>query len=400
MVIAVVGALSLPAVAADKGKEKPPELSEDVRAKLKPAQDACGKEDWDGCIARANEALAVAKKPYDKEMSLRFIMQAEVKKQDFLGYAGTAELMNDVESVPADEKLKNAKNMASIYYQNKAYDKAEKWAKVWAEGSNSPEAYHMLMAIYYSQQDCANTIIAQEKENELQKAAGQETSEQSLKILNGCYYKTDAKAKREAVMEELVRRFPKPDYYTDLMQIYLENKLDKRAILNLYRFGFEKGWISRESFFVDYVSEALDAGAPAEAAKVIEAAAAKGSFPTIAPTDRNSRLKARAAQQSAEDKKQIAGLDREARAKQNGEADVTVGLAYLSLGENDKAVEALERGLSADRVGKVKRVDDAEMLLGIAYKRVGKTEEAKKAFGAAQKDERMVKAATLWLQSL
>jgi Tfp pilus assembly protein PilF len=109
---------------------------------------------------------------------------------------------------------------------------------------------------------------------------------------------------------------------------------------------------------------------------------------------------AAAKQQTAEDKKLIAQLDKEARAGKNGEADVKVGLAYLSLGEYDKAAEAIERGLSAERAAKVKRVDDAQMMLGIAYKKVGKTEQATKAFTAAKGDPRMEKAAAVWLQAL
>ena len=393
--------LGIPAgTAAAAEKEKKPELTEEVRVKLKPAQDAVGKEDWDGCIARANEALAITKKPYDKEMALRFLAQCQAKKQDYQAYAGTVEQLDELDIVTADEKARNYKNLASIYYQSKTFDKAEKAAKAWAQATNSSDAYHMLMAIYYSQQDCQNAVVAQEKEIAIDKAAGKDASEQSLKILNSCYFKLGEKAKREVVMEELLRRFPKADYYTDLRQIYTtDDKQDKNAVLEIYRYGFEREWISRESIFVEFVSDLLDAGAPAEAARVIEAAAAKGAFPVIAATDRNGRLKAKAAQQAAEDRKQIAQLDKEARAKGNGEADVTVGLAYLGLGDNAKAVEALERGLSAERIAKVKRVDDARMLLGIAYKRLGKAEEAKQAFTAAAQDPRMAKAAALWLQA-
>ncbi len=400
LLLASAAVLVVPASTAIAAAEKKPELAEEVRAKLKPAQDACAKEDWDGCLAHAKEALAVAKKSYDKEMSMRFMAQSQAKKQDYAAYSETIEQMQELETISADEKLKNAKNLASIFYQAKNFEKSEKYAKQWAQGTNSSEAYHLLMAIYYSQQDCPNTIIAQEKENEIDRAGGKDASEQSLKILNNCYYKTNDKDHRQSVMEELARRFPKADYFTDLLQMYEEQKLDKRAKLNLYRYGVMKNWISRESQFVDYADEALDAGAPAEALSVIEAATAKGAFKIISQTDHNGRLLAAAKQQTAEDKKLLVQLDKEARAKGNGEADVKVGLAYMGFGEYDKAAEAIERGLTAERVGKVKRVDDSQMMLGICYTKLNKPEEAKKAFTAAQQDPRMAKAATVWLQSL
>ena len=89
-----------------------------------------------------------------------------------------------------------------------------------------------------------------------------------------------------------------------------------------------------------------------------------------------------------------------ARAGSNGEADVKVGLAYLGLGDFDKAVEAIERGLKPERVARVKRVDDANMNLGIAYYKLGKKDEASKAFTAAAADPRMARAAKVWISAL
>ena len=389
--------LALPASAAE---EKKPQVSEEAAKKLRPAQEAFNKQDYDTAIKLAQEELAVAKKPYDREVSLSLIRACQAAKKDYVGYADTTEQLNEVETVSQADKIKSYKPLAQIYYQQKNFEKAEKYAKLWAQNDPSPDAYTILVAIYYTQQNCPDAITAQQKALELDKAAGKEPTEQALRILNSCYYKTGDKPHRETVMEELVRRFPKADYFSDLLQIYQEQNLDKRAVLNLYRYSFDHDWISRESQFAEYADMALDAGAPAEAYKVIEAATQKGAFKIVAASDRNGKLKAQATQQMAEDKKQLAQLDKDARAGKNGEADVKVGLAYLGFGEFEKAAEAIERGLSPDRVGKVKRVDDAQMTLGIAYKKLGKNAEAAKAFTAAQADPRMTKAATIWLQSL
>jgi len=395
------GALVAPAGRAAAAEKKPKlDLSEDVRKKIIPAQEAFNKGDWDGCLARAKEALEISTKPYDKEMSLRFMAQALIKKQDYPAYAEVAEQLIVLETVADDERAKTYPNLARIFYTGKNFEKAEKYAKLWAQAAPSADAYNLLVAVYYNQQNYADAVAAQEKALELDKAAGKEPTEQMLRILNTCYYKLGDKPHRAEVMEKLMRQFPKADYYSDLVQLYREGELDKRALLNLYRLGFYKDYISRESMFVDYVEQAMDAGAPAEALNVIETAKAKGAFVVIAQTDRNGRLMATAKQQAAEDHKLIAQLDKEARAGKNGEADVKTGLAYMSFGECDKAVEAIERGLTPERVAKVKRVDEAEMMLGICYTKLGKKDEAQKAFTAAQGDPRMAKAATLWLQVL
>ena len=252
----------------------------------------------------------------------------------------------------------------------------------------------MLATIYLVQKDCKNGVAALQKSIE-----GRDATESELKQENYCFYTLGDKPARQAVMETLVARFLKREYLADLTGIYQEQNIDPRALLNLYRFAFDHDFLTRESEFVEYADIALDAGAPAEALKVLEAGIAKGAVKLIAPSDRNSKMLAQAKQQTADDRKQITQLDKEARAGKNGEADVKAGLAYLGLGDFEKAAEAIERGLTPERVGRVKRVDDAQMNLGIAYLKLGKKEAAIKAFTAAKADPRMAKAATIWLQA-
>jgi tetratricopeptide (TPR) repeat protein len=379
---------------AARAEDKKQALSPEVAKKLKPSQEAREKEDYDTSLTLAREALAISTKPYDKEMSLRFIAAAAGKKQDFTTYAETLEQLNLLDSVPAEEKAKSNKPLAQIYAQQKNYEKAVAYATKWAEGGGGTEAYTLLANVYLVQKDCKNGIGALEKA-----VAGREAAEQELKQMNFCYFQLGDKPKRLTTMEQLVKRFLKREYFVDLMNIYQEQNADERAVLNMYRFSFAHDFLTRESEYIEYADIALTVGSPAEALTVLEQGVAKGAVKFVSPTDRNSRMMAQAKQQAAEDRKQIAQLDKEARAK-GGEADVKVGLAYLGLGDYAKAVEAIERGLQPDRVAKVKRVDDANMMLGIAYVKLGKKDEATKAFEAAKPDPRMARAATIWLGAM
>jgi tetratricopeptide (TPR) repeat protein len=90
--------------------------------------------------------------------------------------------------------------------------------------------------------------------------------------------------------------------------------------------------------------------------------------------------------------------DSEAAAKDpQGEFDVKVGLGFYSLGEWEKAVEAVKRGLGK---GGVKRLDDANLLLGASLVELGRYDEAKQAFaaaaGAAGGNDFMRRVAGLW----
>ena len=82
------------------------------------------------------------------------------------------------------------------------------------------------------------------------------------------------------------------------------------------------------------------------------------------------------------------------RAKPTGDSDVKLGAAYLSYGESDKAIEALERGIGKSGV---KNTDEAGLLLGIAYLRANKKAEAAMAFGTVNKDPALTRIAKLWM---
>src|SRR6185295_3077500 len=94
------------------------------------------------------------------------------------------------------------------------------------------------------------------------------------------------------------------------------------------------------------------------------------------------------------DKSTLDKQDASARAKTTGDSDVKLGAAFLSYGDNAKAIEALQRGIGK---GSVRDPDEAGMLLGIAYLRSGNKDEAVKAFNTVKVDPTMARIAKLWV---
>lgn len=396
--IGVGVALPRSAVAAEeKKKEKEQSVSPEIGKKLKAAKEAIDKSDFDAGIALAREAVAASSKPYDLETSLRYLQFGASKKLDWDAYAEAAEQLLKFDTLTPDERLKSYKALAQIYGQQKNYGRAAEYATKWGESGGGFDAYSLLSQLYLIQKDCKNGIAALEKSVE---AAARPPNEEEMRRQNSCYYQLGDKPRRQAANEGLVLRFLKKDYYTDLVNLYHEQNMDPRALLHLYRFGYDRSFLTRETEFIDYVAEALDVGAPVEAEAVIAKGTELGAMKFIAASDRNSRMREQAKLQAAEDRKGLAQFDKDARAGKSGEVDVKLGLVYLGFGDNKKAVEAIQRGLEPERVGKVKRIDDANMTLGIAYARLGDKEGATKAFTAAKADPRMEKAAAVWLSAL
>jgi tetratricopeptide (TPR) repeat protein len=141
-------------------------------------------------------------------------------------------------------------------------------------------------------------------------------------------------------------------------------------------------------------------GSPTEAAKAMHKGVDTGAVKIISPTDKNSRLMKLVDQGAADDKRDMAKIEKELVARKNGDIDIKLGMSLLMAGETDRAIESFNRGLSAERIAQVKKPDDAYMLLGLAQYRKGDKAAAIAAFTQAKASTDMAKVADLWLNRL
>ncbi len=337
----------------------------------------------------AREARALAKSPLEKQAALKLMMAVSGASGKYDDEAEALEGLLATDGVSAAEKVSFHKTLAQVYGQLKRVDKSiAEWKEYIKATGGSPADWDNLANLYGASKDCPNALQALDKAK-----GGKAGNESQLKIEQSCYYKKD-NDKYLAVTEEIVHRFPSKLAFTQVLRGYQDKKMDELALLAVLRYGFEHDYLDDEADYLKYADYALDVGATAEAQKVIEKGLAKKA---VKAGDKSDRLLKQAKDRAAEDAKSLAQADAEARAGKNGESDAHLGLRYFNVGQYDKAVEALSRGLAADRVARVKRPDDAKMVLGMAYARLKKKAEADKAFTDAKSDPRMTAAARLWL---
>jgi TolA-binding protein len=114
----------------------------------------------------------------------------------------------------------------------------------------------------------------------------------------------------------------------------------------------------------------------------------------VGSKDRNQKLLDSAKKTAITDQASLVKFDAEAKAAKTGESDVALGRGYLSYGMNDKAEEAIARGIAK---GGVKAPDEAQVLLGIAQLRQGKKPDAVKTFKAVKSTDPInQRLAKLW----
>jgi hypothetical protein len=339
----------------------------------------------------AKGARAVARTSVEKLASLKLMYAIELNTRSYQEMADTLSELLTAEGSTAAEKTSYHKTLGQVYGQLGKVDKdIAETREYLKEAGGTPADWDALAGLYASQKDCPNALDA------LGKATGgsKTLTEQQLNIELGCFYKRD-NARYVAVSEEILRRFPSKDAYRRVLAAYQEAKtLDNLAELAILRLGFERDWLNDEGDYRKLADLALDVSATAEAQRVLERGLSRKA---LKAGDKTDALVKQAKGRAADDAKTIGQADAEARAGKNGENDVRVGIRFYSMGQLDKAVEALNRGLSADHVARVKRVDDAKMVLGICYSKLHKKAEADKAFNEAKADPKMAKAASMWL---
>jgi tetratricopeptide (TPR) repeat protein len=409
-VIAVVGLCSYSSVSLAQGKgkgEAPPEVpaacgTAKITKKLEKPMNAALKareaKDWQGMLAHVREANAieVEKTEYDKFWmhELNGIAYTSLKQYP----EAIPELDAALKSPCMTEADKPARNkiLMQMTYQGKDYAKAIEYGKTANQlVVGDPEVGLYLGNAYYLVDDFANARATVQELITRQETNGKVPDEQSYRILQSACLKLKDDACVVEQIEKLVRHHPKPEYWVDLTNSLLRVTKSDKEILNVLRLADGVDVMNTPAQYTEYAQLSMAQGLPGEAQAILEKGMQKKVF-DAAPRerDRANRLIGEAKQAAALDKSTLDKQDASARAKPTGESDVKLGAAYLSYGQNDKAIESLQRGLGK---GGVKSPDEAGLLLGMAYVRSNNNAEAAKAFKTVTKDPALARIAKLWL---
>jgi hypothetical protein len=288
----------------------------------------------------------------------------------------------------APDQLRLIETEASLSYQVKDYAKTISWAKQYQDAGGKDEATRTLLAqAYYLTGDWADAATALKA----QIAAGATIGEPQLRLLADSEFKQNKTADYQAALEKLVTAYPRPEYWTSLVRsIQAQPDFPHRLTLDVYRLSLAVGVLSSPAQYVDAAELALEDSLPGEAKTFLDQGFAAGVLGSGPAADRQGRLRAMAAQQSADDLKTI---DQRAAAATDGAGLVDVGLDYLGHGQPQKAVLLIQQGLTK---GDLKHPEEARLHLGLAYYAAGQKDKSLQAFRSVQ-DGDAAELARLWV---
>jgi tetratricopeptide (TPR) repeat protein len=382
----ITGSLVTPAVAVAAESQK---LGPKVAKPLNAAQDAIDAKNWDQALAKLAEAAAVEPKtPYEAFMVDERVYYVKVQKQD---YAGAAEALARAVSAgfySEADLLSRYKTLTKIYYQLKQYPQAIEFGKkvVELEPANTDIKPIIVGSMYFS-----DDFAGARAYGEQVAASVAKPSEQLLRILLSCNVELNDRAGVMRSLESLIRHYPSPGYWKDLLSTALYDAKTDRDLRALYRLMLDTNTLSKAEEYSEMATVLLTAGFPNEARTVLERGLNANAFTGDALTRAQSDLQ-RARAGADADRKDLPGADAALAAAKTGNEMVALGKLFFSSAEYAKSADAIRKGLAK---GGVTDADDANALLGIALARGGKGTEAIEAFGRI-KDPKLGEIGRLW----
>ena len=383
--------LDRPAAKADEPKET---IRQSISKPMFAAEKLLGEKKYQEALAQIAEAEKLdGKTPY--ELYLLDRMRATAA----LGVGNDALAAKSLESafasgrIAAVDSVAFLEGIARIHYRIKDYKQAAVWAARAAKQPGARIDTHLLLghSAYLSEDfvtaktEIGIVVAAAEK-------AGTPLAEDQLQLLASASHKAKDATSYVAALEKLVVRFPKKDYWADLIyRVESRPGFAERLVLDVYRLKLISGVMSEKTDYLEMAALTLQSGYPAEAQKVIDAAIAAGALVKNTTVDSEKKLQESVRKELAEEK---------ARAAKGGQSAPKSSLALLNngfdsvlKGDAPKGLEMMETGMKA---GDLRYPDDAKLRYGIALVLAGQKSKAGEIFKTVQGADGAADLAHLW----
>jgi tetratricopeptide (TPR) repeat protein len=392
---------SAAALAADQPAK--PTNSAKLAKPLKEAHDDLNAKKFPEAIAKLKEAEGTAgKTPFDQHLINDMLAYVYLKTNDFPDAAKAWEAEIEDGFTTGTELQQKVRGLCEVHYQLKNYDKAIEYGQRALKGGYGDDHIKTIVGqAYYLKGDWKGTLHFEEDiVSSTIKAGGTPAVEPLQLLLSSCVKLEDSACQTKA-LERMVTYYPKPDYWANLLLTLLKETASSDAnTLEVYRLMLEVDVLKTADDYTEMAQLAMDAGTPGEAARVLQRGFDKNVFTEQRAKEKNQRLLEKAKQAAAHDQATLEKTAQEAEAATTGGKNGGMGLAYLSYGQYDKAVDQLSKAV---RKGGLPHPAETQLLLGIAQLKAGHNDDAVKAFKAVKGDKVdkgdpvLERLATLWV---
>ncbi|MEW6706129.1 MAG: hypothetical protein AB1430_14890 [Pseudomonadota bacterium] len=365
----------------------------EIAKALKAAADLMRAGKFKDALAKVREADAVPNKTPAEQLTIeRARGSAALGARDYDTASKAFEQVMASGKLSASEQAQIAQALASAEYSAGRYAKAIKWAQ---QAGNSPEMRDLIAAASFQIGDYASVARQVSADIEAAEKAGRKPSERDLDLLVNAYQRMNNHAGVSRALEKLLAHYPKKETWANILsRLPRKPGFSDRFSLDLYRLQLATGNLTKPNDYMEAAQLALQAGYPTEGKAIVEKGFASGVLGTGAEADRQKRLRDLAVKQEAEARSALEKETAEAEAAKDGNALVKVGYAYVTMGQADKGIALIEKGIAK---GGLKRPEDAKLRLGMALLQAGKKSKAVQTLRGVQGSDGAADIAQLWV---
>lgn len=386
-------AATAPAQAADDQGTVRPEVGRPLQA----AQELIKQQKYRDALSKVTEAEKIGGlTALETNLAAQLRGSAAQGAGDYLTAAKAFEAVVASGKLAAADQLRLTQAVGSLYYQAKDYPKAIAWvSRYLKDGGTDGQSRALLAQAYYLSDDFASAAKETQELIRAEEHAGQPVPEYQLQVLLNSQLKQDDTNGYGATLEKLVAHYPKTEYWAELLRhVSTRTGFSSRLALDSSRLSLATGTLGSTAQYVEFAELALQAGLPGEAKTVLDKGYATGLLGSGADAERHKRLRDLAAKNAAEDLKTLPGGEVEAAAQKEGTGLVNTGFGYVGHGQTQKGIALIEQGLQK---GGLKRIDEAKLHLGIAYLTAGQKDKAVESFKTVQGSDGTADLARLWV---
>ncbi|RLQ23455.1 hypothetical protein DWB85_02560 [Seongchinamella sediminis] len=374
-----------------------PALRNKVYEKLAEAQAAAEAKDLagaqkilDGMIAAGGQK---ALNSYELANVYNLYAFIYYSREDYRNALEAYENVVSQPDIPLAMEINTRFTIAQLYFVQEDWKRGIDALLKWFEMTDSPNAnaYVLLAQGYYQLKDYDKALFNVEKAISMYNEKDKLPKEQWYNLARFLYFEKNDIKKTVEVLEILLTHYPKKQYWVQLSHMYGEQKKETEQ-LSAMETAYVQDMLDKGTEQVTMAYLYLQGEVPYKAAKVMDKGLNNGS---IDDTSKNWEIAGSAWRQAREVKKSIPAMEKAAAKADDGELYARLGNIYLDGDENQKAITAINKGLSR---GGIKRPDNARLVLGMAYFNVKEYDKAREAFKAAGRDQRSAKYAEQWIK--
>jgi tetratricopeptide (TPR) repeat protein len=366
-----------------------------VRARISRYLEAAAKAADAG---KTEEALATLGRldpkrlnPYERALVYRLEAHVAYAAGDAAAALASFEKVLAEEVLPVRDEVKVRFNIAQLHAALQQWRETIAALDRWMRYVEEPDPLgYYLRAIAHYQLDERDAALADAR---TAVDRSPEPPESWLQLLAALYVQREDHESAAAVLEELVLRFPKRQYWVQLSLIYGARD-DYRRSLAVQQMAYLQGFLVEDRELRRLARTYLYNELPYPAAKVIEKGLADG---TIERDSEALELLANSWIAAREYDRALAPLREAAERAENGNLAVRLGQVYMQRERWKEATEALQQGVGK---GGLKDPGNAQLLLGICYYNDDRVEQARSWFARAREHDSTREAADRWITHL